>query len=317
MEYILIDLAKRPRHSLVLVSLGLILLGQASCSTLEKSSHGDRPRDETREESVKPDASEAKIQEIYLKGGPTGILIIHGYKASSLTFSHIAHALNQRGYTVYCVLLPGHGTTVEALDDVTKEDYYEYVERKHEEFSEKVDTVFVFGQSLGSLLTINLAKDRKLDGIILMSAPILILSQNIDKKDIYRMTQMIGEFARFPRLNPTYLVRTGFFEKHGMYSEFSARGIDALCEVLQDARSNLGKVNAPALVLQGSHDPLVEPATAEFIMAKIRSQKKKAVTIDSFGHSFFLGEKMPLVVNEICDFIDSVTKSQPGNTGDD
>jgi carboxylesterase len=256
-------------------------------------------------------------REIYLKGGQTGILIIHGYSASALTFSPIAHALNQRGFTVYCILLPGHGTTIEALDNVTKEEYYECVRRKYEEFSRKVDMVFVFGQSLGSLLTINLAKDHELDGVILMSAPVLVPSHSLDRKDINRMTGIIGKFAKFPRLNPTYLVTTDFFEKHGMYSGFSARGIEVLCEVLRDARSNLSKLNAPVLVFQASYDPFVDSRTAEFIMGEIRSEKKKSVTIDSFGHRVFLGDKMPLVVNEICDFIDSVEKSGRDRDKDD
>ena len=93
MTHGLIDFAKGRRRSLVSLLLGLVLFTQVSCSTLEESYAAG----ESRKKSVKQDLLEAKNREIYLKGGETGILIIHGYKASSLTFSPIAHALNQRG----------------------------------------------------------------------------------------------------------------------------------------------------------------------------------------------------------------------------
>ena len=72
-----------------------------------------------------------------LKGGDTGILLIHGYAASSLTMRPLAHALNESGYTVFCPLLPGHGTKVDNLEKVSKEDYYKCIEKAYRKLEEK------------------------------------------------------------------------------------------------------------------------------------------------------------------------------------
>jgi carboxylesterase len=250
------------------------------------------------------------ISEIYLKGGKTGILLIHGYAASSLTFRPMAHALNQCGYTVYCVLLPGHGTNVKDLDTIEKKDYYKYIDKAYTKFTKKVDKVFVVGHSLGSLLAIRLSANHKLDGVVLMSTPLLVLKEGMTNKEIHEASVMIGRLlGNLPRPNPTYLKEPDYFKKYGIYSEFSSKSLEVLVELIQDARGDIGKVDDPLLVIQGNLDPLVDVRTADYILEKAMSSLKNTAYVSSFGHRFFLGEKMPEVVKDITTFIEAVVKS--------
>ena len=46
----------------------------------------------------------------FLEGGPSGILLVHGYKASTAEVRPLAESLHACGHTVSAPLLPGHNT---------------------------------------------------------------------------------------------------------------------------------------------------------------------------------------------------------------
>jgi len=302
----------------IIIALSLVLFGQVSCSSLKSSSSDESAISQSSGKLTEPAPRESEIKEIYLEGESTGILMLHGFSASPLSFKPMARTFNQRGYTVYCVRLTGHGRTVEELDKVEKQAYYKCVDKKLAEFSRKVDKVFVLGHSLGSLLTTYLAANHDLDGIILMSAPFLPFKAELDLDTLHFATTLIEKVAgKLPRANPRYLVHTDYLQKHGSYSEFSTKGLEVIIELIADARDNIEKVDEPILVIQATHDPLADPRGTEFIINKAKSPIKKVMYVDSISHRFYLGDKMPLVVEAVCGFIDTVEKSQQNPPGDD
>lgn len=247
------------------------------------------------------------IKEIFLKGGDTGILLIHGYAASSLTMKPIAYALNKYGFTVYCPLLPGHGTNPEDLEKVYMEDYYNYIEKAYKKFHKKTSKIVVVGHSLGSLLAIRLSKNHKMEAVILISPPLLVLKEGMTKEEIHDSAVIIGNIlGKLPRPNPTYLKNPDYFRKYGIYTEFPVSSLEVLAQVVNQARKDLIYVNEPLLVILGNLDPLVDLRTGEYIKKTAKSFLIKVVVINSVGHRFFLGEKMPVVIKEICAFIKDI-----------
>jgi carboxylesterase len=287
----------------IIIGLAFLLV---SCESIKKV-----PEISSALQSEKNSKNNGKqpIREFYLEGGKTGILLIHGYAASSLTFKPLAYALNQSGYTVYCVLLPGHGTNIKDLDKTKKEDYYKFIDKAYKKFAKKVDHVYVAGHSLGSLLAIRLSAKYRIDGVILLSPPLLVLKEGMSKEQIGETTALLGKILQtLPRPNPAYIGEMDYFEKYGVYSEFSSKSLGVLVEVIQDSREILNKVDDPLLVMLGSHDPLVDLRTGEYVLKSVKSATKSIVIIESIGHRYFLGEKMPVVLRKIVSFIESIEK---------
>jgi len=106
-----------------------------------------------------------------LSGGKIGILVIHGFTGSPVTIKPWANYLNQIGYTVSAPCLPGHGTTWQAMNETTWQDWYEAVEQAFIELKSKCERVFVAGFSMGGSLALRLAQIRgsEIEGLLLLN----------------------------------------------------------------------------------------------------------------------------------------------------
>ncbi len=262
-------------------------------------------------------APRKKIGDIRLKGGKTGILMIHGYSSSTLALKSTAEALNKKGYTVYCILLPGHGRTLDDLEKVTKKDYYNFVDDKFDEFSKKVDKVFVLGHSLGGLLTLRLAANRDIDGIIVTSVPMMDPENGMTAELIRRSVKVMGKIAaRLPRLSPTYAINTDFLDMYGTYSTLSVVAMGPVLDIVNDVGRTLGKIEEPILAVQSSHDILIDNRSAKFLIQNVGSKTGKAVYVNSISHRFFLIEALrKQLVQEVHEFIQNVEKRNQEGPG--
>jgi carboxylesterase len=304
-----VDPCRIAANGLLVLVLVSVLAAQTSCRSLEETGGAQHGPGAGAAESAtgSEGAAQPKIREIFFKGGRDGILLIHGYATSSLAFLEMAKEFNQHGYTVYSALLPGHGTTVEDLDTVTREDYYRYVEEKLQEFSGKVDRVFVVGHSLGALLTVRLAaRHENIEAIALMSAPVANLEDKLGEESLQHLLEaMVAVADKIPRPNPRYLVEGDFFKKHGVYKRYSAKGIEVLLEVIEETGKLIEKVDTPAIVVQGKHDLLVHSSSARYIYDTIKSERKDLLYVDTITHRIYISREMPSIVDAITQFFKS------------
>src|SRR5437899_410453 len=121
-------------------------------------SGGDRPS---------PDPSA-----FFWEAGSVGVLLIHGLTSSASAMRPLGTYLHQRGLTISAPLLPGHGTHFSDLRRIRWSDWSAHVAAAWNDLKSRCDTAFVVGQSLGSLLCIQLAsQSADVSGIVLLSSP--------------------------------------------------------------------------------------------------------------------------------------------------
>ncbi len=110
---------------------------------------------------------EGVMQNPHLEGGDffwegtkqaaVGILLLHGFTATTVEVRPLARRLHAEGYTVAGPLLPGHGTTPE---DMNRRRWTEWVGRAKEAYQQlrrRCEVVFVGGESMGALISLYLA----------------------------------------------------------------------------------------------------------------------------------------------------------------
>jgi alpha-beta hydrolase superfamily lysophospholipase len=112
----------------------------------------------------------------FWEAGPLGVLLIHGFTATTAEVRPLAKILHQNGYTVSGPLLPGHYTRPEDLNRVKWQDWVAEVETALHQLQAKCPTVFVGGESTGGLLALYLAARHPEVAGILAYAPALKLS---------------------------------------------------------------------------------------------------------------------------------------------
>jgi carboxylesterase len=68
----------------------------------------------------------------------TAVLMVHGFTGSPSEFRRVGYFLNEMGYTVKAVRLPGHGTTPEDMIRTGWRDWYQHVLDSYDELACKI-----------------------------------------------------------------------------------------------------------------------------------------------------------------------------------
>ena len=115
------------------------------------------------------------------KGGPVGILLIHGLCGSPTELRYVANGLARQGYTVSCPQLAGHCAGDEPLRTSTWNDWYHSAKEGLKELSECCETVIVGGLSTGALLAMLLAHEHKntVKGLTLFSPTLWLTGRRV------------------------------------------------------------------------------------------------------------------------------------------
>jgi carboxylesterase len=116
----------------------------------------------------------------FWEGGATGILLSHGYTATTAEVRPIARLLHTRGFTVTGPLLPGHGTDPLEMTRYRWQDWVASLEQSYLQLAQQCDTVFVGGESMGGLLSLYLAGHYpEIAGIMLHSPAVKLPRQSL------------------------------------------------------------------------------------------------------------------------------------------
>ncbi|MBM4346169.1 MAG: alpha/beta fold hydrolase [Deltaproteobacteria bacterium] len=90
--------------------------------------------------------------------GATGLLVLHGFTGSPWEVRPLCDAAMARGWSVACPVLPGHATTVQALDAVGWRDWLHAADLAHQWLADRCRVVHLVGFSMGGLIATLLAE---------------------------------------------------------------------------------------------------------------------------------------------------------------
>jgi esterase/lipase len=91
---------------------------------------------------------------------------------------------------------------------------------------------------------------------------------------------------------------------HINYTRNPVAGVREIERLMDDVEPRLEKIAAPALILQASEDPIVDPRGARKIFDRLGSQDKQYLLFSFNRHGILLGEDCGRVYQAISDFLD-------------
>jgi carboxylesterase len=233
-------------------------------------------------------------------GGDVGILLLHGFTATTAEVRPLAKLLHERAYTVSGPLLPGFGTTPEDANDCRWQDWANAALIAYQELAERCSTVFVGGESMGGLLALYLASQQARIAGLLLYAPAL--------KSYARFTSLAGlllsPFIRTVRKKPVSTPTTD--ARWQGYPVYPLPAAAQLFKLARQVRRRLSTIHQPLLVVQGRRDFSVDPAVPEIISRQTQSKMKEIHWMENSTHCVILDNELEQVARLTFRFLERV-----------
>ena len=236
----------------------------------------------------------------FLEGGPTGVLLVHGFTGSPPEMRLAGDYLHRRGYTVSGPLLPGHGTTVDDMNRCKWTDWTAHVEQALADLQAHCETVFVGGLSMGSLLTLYLAAHHpEIAGAILYSPAVVVADRRIYLSPAlkYPIPKKPVQPGDSDLTDPEADLRLWSYEETPTFAAHE------LLKLIFRVRRLLPQVTCPLLIIHSIGDRAVHPRSARYTYERVGSADKELVTLYNSGHAITVDSEWEFVAEKTCEFI--------------
>ena len=183
-------------------------------------------------------------ESFFFKGtNERAVLLLHGYTGAPSEMRLLGEYLNSKGFTVKCVLLPGHGTTPEDLNETTTDDWYAEAEHACCELLSSHSKVMVAGLSMGGLLTIRIASQLPIERAAILAAPIYLQDKRVPLFPILRY------FVKYlPKQKRNYHEAAKY---NVAYDKMPTKPIVSILQMIKTAKAEyIPKIEIPCLVMQ-------------------------------------------------------------------
>jgi carboxylesterase len=230
-------------------------------------------------------------------GGPTGILLIHGFTGSPKSMKPWGERMAAEGHTVRVPRLPGHGTRWQDMNLTRWEDWYAEADRAFLELQQSCDTVFVFGLSMGGSLTLRLAERHgdAIRGIVLVNPAV-----HSERPDRFLLPVLQAVVPSFPGISND-IKKPG--QDEGAYDKIPLKAAHSLSHLWKIIKADIALVRQPLLLFRSAEDHVVEASNAKYILDHVSSSDRTEVVLPDSYHVATLDNDAETIVAGSIDFV--------------
>lgn len=238
-------------------------------------------------------------ENFFMKGGDTGVLLIHGFTGSPAELVLLGEFLNRAGFTVLGVRLAGHGTDEEDFIHTNKNDWFDSVLDGYVILHGACKKIFVVGHSMGGLLALKLSAIRTVEKIITLAAPIF-LAEETDYKKLPPRELCKNLFVTRPRRTLKNVPPAANL----VYRKTPLISVHELLDIIDDVKNILPQINSPILIMHGEEDHTAHIDSANYIAENIGSAVVRKIFVPATGHLLPLTESREKVFAESLKFLE-------------
>ncbi len=255
----------------------------------------------------------------YVRGGDVGCLLIHGFSGSPADLRPLADALAQKGYTVDLPLLPGHGSMPMSIGESRWHRWTEAVRAAHEALRRSCQAVVIVGYSMGGSLAIYESARQPPSGLVLLAVPTFVTADwranflPLLKYVVRWWYPMARADFGDPATRAGVLLHSPDLDLHDSKVQEELRravriptaAIDHFFRITRRARRLIGRITAPALIVQGRLDRTALPVCAEELYRGLGSLDKQFAWFERADHMLVAGAEGRAVIERIVSWIDA------------
>jgi carboxylesterase len=221
-------------------------------------------------------------------GGSHGVLVLHGFTGNPQSMRPLAGALAAVGLTVELPLLPGHGTSIDAMLPTRWEDWSAAAASEYESLAARCERVAVAGLSMGGTLTCWLAEHHpEIAGIAVVNPLIQAPDQEFRKGIVS-------------------LLEAGTEVFDGIGSDIKKEGVveSAYPDTPLAAALSLFDgvdIHCPTLLFSSREDHVVEPVSGDVLAGSVGGRLER-VHLENSYHVATLDWDAPLIEKRVVEF---------------
>jgi carboxylesterase len=210
------------------------------------------------------------------EGGPSGVLLLHGFTGNPSSLRQIGEALAERGHSVECPRYPGHGTTWRDLGRYRWTDWVRAAELGLERLTSQTESVVLLGLSMGGAMAAHLAANHpdRVDAVAVVNG--------------YFRDARILIAPLLWRVIPTQKGIGNDIRKEGAdelpYERIPARAIAELARFIKVVRGDLPQMRQPLVVFKSAEDHVVPKGTLAWFMRRAGSERKELIELPDSYH---------------------------------
>lgn len=197
-------------------------------------------------------------------GGPSGVLVLHGFTGTPQSMRPLAEAFAAAGFTVELPLLPGHGTSPEDLAETGWPDWARAAEEALAKLQGRCEKIVVAGLSVGAALALHLAMhNRGLAGLVLVNPGV----GRIPDEQVAQLRGALDARVQFiPSIGGDIADPDA---KELAYDRVPIAAALSLAEPVDQLRAQLAEVRCPVLLLASAEDHVVPAEAADTVAAGV------------------------------------------------
>ena len=242
-------------------------------------------------------------------GERLGCLLVHGLTSTPYEMRSLGERLHAGGSAVCAVQLAGHGARVADLEPRGRRDWYASVEEGLARLSAGSSRVIAIGLSLGALLVLRLAHDRResVAGVVVLST-VLELANPWPARlapIVAPFLPMLPERLRFRPKDGSDIADLEARRIHPGLQSIPLRSIVELVALQREVRSLLAEIRQPVLAMHGAGDHTAPLSNLE-ILRRSLPRLEREVVLPGSCHVVTVDVDRERVAAEVARFVDEV-----------
>jgi carboxylesterase len=226
-----------------------------------------------------------------------GIVLVHGFTSTPSVMRPWGEFLNNHGFTVRVPLLPGHGTSIADLDEVSWQQWPAEIESHVNQLLTECEKVILCGFSMGAAASLHVASryQSQLTGLILVNP--MIHRKNAWPIAVKIASRLVKSFGT-----------AGSDIKRGdviqwKYDRTPMRAAHQLLRLLEETRPLLPNIKSPLLLFRSVTDHTLPASNSELILSSIGSNQRQEITLQNSYHVAPLDHDQEQIFSESLKFI--------------
>ncbi|MBL4674349.1 MAG: lysophospholipase [Arenicella sp.] len=245
------------------------------------------------------------------------VLLVHGLGEHCQRYEHLAAHLNQAGYALSSMDLPGHGKSNGIRGHIDSFDVFENatLELYRRTQSNHPNTpIFLLGHSMGGLIATRLLLNHqaKFDGAMLSGTAIQSPQEppawqvaiiNLVAK-LFPKAKVLALDASAVSRDPT-VVEKYMADPLVSKEKLSAQFLVSMANAMQQCKDNAASITLPLKIMHGSADVMTAPSGSQVLHDTVSSSDKQITIYQGLFHEIFNEPESDTIFAEMVTWMDA------------